>query len=143
MKVGSTNKKKSSSCKLTNSNYYFTFSHFPLTLVIFRDPINGHWAEWSSWSNCSATCDGGKRTRSRTCTDPAPLNGGRPCDGSADEDETCNEQACESKLMYSLTAYVSLTLWVSVISCHCVPSLLSQDMDSFNCTAETLVAYNV
>jgi len=53
-----------------------------------RVDINGG---WSPWSLCSASCNGG--TRSRTCTNPKP-NGpnGQNCTGSATE--ACNTQAC-------------------------------------------------
>ena len=45
---------------------------------------------WSAWSACTETCGGG--TQTRTCTNPAPVGTGAPCDGSGSE--TCNTQAC-------------------------------------------------
>lgn len=50
-------------------------------------PINGG---WSAWSACSSSCGGG--TQSRTCTDPAPANGGAACVGESSQ--VCNTQAC-------------------------------------------------
>jgi hypothetical protein len=50
--------------------------------------VNGGWTDWSA---CSAACDGGTQTRS--CTDPAPANGGADCAGS--KSQTCNTQACD------------------------------------------------
>jgi hypothetical protein len=47
---------------------------------------------WSAWSACSATCGGGTSTRS--CTNPAPSNGGASCVG--DSQQACNTQACSS-----------------------------------------------
>lgn len=44
-------------------------------------PVNGGWSDWSAWSTCSA----GKKTRTRTCTNPAPANGGADCTGSSTE----------------------------------------------------------
>ena len=46
--------------------------------------------EWSAWSACSATCGGG--TQTRTCTNPAPANGGLDCSGPSSQ--ICNTQAC-------------------------------------------------
>jgi len=50
-------------------------------------PVNGG---WSSWGSCSATCGGG--TRTRTCTDPSPANGGADCVGSSRQE--CNTNDC-------------------------------------------------
>ena len=50
-------------------------------------PVNGG---WSDWSTCSVSCGGG--TQTRTCTNPAPANGGSPCSGASSKD--CNTQAC-------------------------------------------------
>lgn len=52
-------------------------------------PVDGG---WSPWSACSASCGGGIQTR--TCTNPAPQNGGAPCVGPTTQ--ACNTQACPS-----------------------------------------------
>ncbi|XP_013414532.1 SCO-spondin [Lingula anatina] len=58
-------------------------------------PINGQWGEWCCiWSECSTTCGGGQRTRTRQCSNPAPANGGADCVGSSIEEEMCNSQPC-------------------------------------------------
>jgi len=43
---------------------------------------NGAWSEWSEWSVCNRKY---QRTRSHTCTNPAPFCGGEPCQGKATE----------------------------------------------------------
>ncbi|KJH51020.1 death domain protein [Dictyocaulus viviparus] len=53
--------------------------------------LDGRWSSWSDWSPCSPTCH---RFRSRTCTQPAPINGGRPCAGRELETMPCNEDYC-------------------------------------------------
>lgn len=41
--------------------------------------MNGNYSEWSEFTECSTTCEGGQRRRSRTCTNPPPRNGGKDC----------------------------------------------------------------
>ncbi|XP_013401718.1 hemicentin-1-like [Lingula anatina] len=50
-------------------------------------PTDGGWSNWSDWSACnvnSCTC-----SRTRTCSSPAPENGGKPCMG-----DLVNRRAC-------------------------------------------------
>ncbi|XP_078611401.1 uncharacterized protein LOC144881901 isoform X2 [Branchiostoma floridae x Branchiostoma japonicum] len=56
--------------------------------------VNGNWAAWSSWSDCTATCGDGVRTRDRTCTDPAPYGDGTECAGQGTEVEHCSIPPC-------------------------------------------------
>ncbi|XP_078573393.1 von Willebrand factor D and EGF domain-containing protein-like [Branchiostoma floridae x Branchiostoma japonicum] len=53
-------------------------------------PVDGGWTDWSPWSACSVTCGVGEQTRDRTCTNPAPANGGVDCDGLAQETQACD-----------------------------------------------------
>ncbi|XP_031555969.1 uncharacterized protein LOC116292757 [Actinia tenebrosa] len=57
-------------------------------------PIDGGFGEWGNYSRCEVTCGGGTQMRMRTCTNPAPANGGRPCTGSTTETRDCNIQPC-------------------------------------------------
>ncbi|XP_013418821.1 A disintegrin and metalloproteinase with thrombospondin motifs adt-2 isoform X2 [Lingula anatina] len=41
--------------------------------------VDGNWSDWSSWSDCSATCGSGLKTREKLCNNPAPSNGGSYC----------------------------------------------------------------
>ncbi|XP_056009334.1 SCO-spondin-like, partial [Ostrea edulis] len=56
--------------------------------------IDGAWGTWTSWGACSKTCGGGKQSRSRTCDDPKPANGGKDCSGSSADFQDCNSQDC-------------------------------------------------
>ena len=58
--------------------------------------VNGGWSAWSSYSSCSKECGGGTKTRSRSCTNPAPSNGGAYCPGDATQTSSCNTQSCPS-----------------------------------------------
>jgi hypothetical protein len=53
-------------------------------------PIDGGWTAWSGWSGCSALCGmNGLKSSTRTCTNPAPANGGADCVGSNIQSVTC------------------------------------------------------
>ncbi|KAK6316034.1 hypothetical protein J4Q44_G00135580 [Coregonus suidteri] len=57
--------------------------------VIGEQPgvIHGGWSCWSSWGSCSQS----QRSRSRTCTNPAPRRGGLHCVGLPTEHTSCEE----------------------------------------------------
>ncbi|CAH1271435.1 FCGBP [Branchiostoma lanceolatum] len=52
--------------------------------------VNGGWSAWNPLTACIGTCGVGTQTWRRTCTNPAPANGGTFCAGPADETRTCN-----------------------------------------------------
>ncbi|KAL5253104.1 hypothetical protein ACHWQZ_G015763 [Mnemiopsis leidyi] len=56
--------------------------------------VDGGYSDFGDWSECSAECGGGTQTRSRTCTNPAPANGGADCEGDSSETRECNNQGC-------------------------------------------------
>ena len=56
--------------------------------------VAGRWTNWSPWRQCSVTCGGGKKERSRSCTDPAPTHGGAACSGEATEKQDCFTSSC-------------------------------------------------
>lgn len=73
----------------TNYNSSATQDDDSCTYGQTSDPVDGGWSDWGA---CSADCGGG--TQTRTCTNPAPANGGADCQGSAQQ--SCNTQACAS-----------------------------------------------
>jgi hypothetical protein len=60
-------------------------------------PVDGGWTDYGA---CSATCGDG--TQTRTCTNPAPANGGAACVGS--ETQACSMGPCGSDLSDSTGA---------------------------------------
>ena len=58
--------------------------------------VHGGYDDWSDWGTCSETCGEGQKTRSRSCTNPAPAYGGDDCTeiGDATESQTCNDGPC-------------------------------------------------
>ncbi|XP_053387285.1 coadhesin-like [Mercenaria mercenaria] len=62
--------------------------------VLHEFVFDGAWSAWTDWGSCTVTCGGGTRTRMRTCTNPAPSNGGAICPDQSIENELCNGHAC-------------------------------------------------
>jgi len=56
-------------------------------------PVDCEVEDWSSWSECSATCGGGTRTRERKVVQE-PENGGAACQ-DREEEESCKTEPCE------------------------------------------------
>lgn len=56
----------------------------PIIHQIIFLTVNGGWSAWGAWiqCRCNGHATGGQR-RTRTCTDPHPLNGGAQCQGQA------------------------------------------------------------
>ena len=73
--------------------YTFNSSHY-LPLI-----VNGGYSSWSWWSVCSQTCGPGTESRSRSCSNPKPLYGGKQCDklGPNSQKRNCKLQNCPGK----------------------------------------------
>lgn len=56
--------------------------------------VDGAWSEWSYWTECNVTCDGGVKNRTRTCDSPQPASNGTDCVGDAVESNSCNYVTC-------------------------------------------------
>ena len=56
--------------------------------------VDGKWSKWSAFSKCSKTCGKGKKTRTRTCTNPPPSGGGKNCKGKDNQTKNCNRRKC-------------------------------------------------
>jgi len=57
-------------------------------------PIDGGFSEWSTWTTCTKTCDGGMKERRRTCSNPFPQYGGSMCYGYYIEEDSCAVGFC-------------------------------------------------
>ncbi|XP_066923379.1 SCO-spondin-like isoform X8 [Clytia hemisphaerica] len=59
-------------------------------------PVDGGYTEWSMFGPCSSLCGLGTQTRSRNCTNPIPMHGGKICaDGAVQvEGKSCKLKEC-------------------------------------------------
>nr|QGN01372.1 female cement gland secreted 3 [Lepeophtheirus salmonis] len=59
-------------------------------------PIHGEWGFWKEWSDCSASCGEGTKTRIRKCDNPKPDGNGRPCPGLSMQKGDCLNGYCSN-----------------------------------------------
>ncbi|XP_006617941.1 netrin receptor UNC5C-like isoform X1 [Apis dorsata] len=71
----------------------------PVSLTVY---VKGGWSAWSAWSECHSRCAKGGQKRTRTCTNPAPMNGGQTCMGPSTQKMDCNI-ACPAGTMEEFT----------------------------------------
>lgn len=58
-------------------------------------PVGCVLSQWSSWSDCSASCGGGVSVRNKTVLqEPEP--GGAPCPGPLEQHQICNTKRCRT-----------------------------------------------
>ena len=86
---------------------------FPYKKLIYSFSAHGGWSTWTRYSSCSASCNGGRQTRTRTCTKPSPLTGGKLCPNRKGEraaEETqrrgCNWKTCPRKSFITFSQLV-------------------------------------
>ena len=77
--------------------------------------LNGAWSPFSDWTNCSAACGPGIRTRKRVCSNL--ISDGADCLGEASQLQYCYIKLCENntQIWIVLTSVVALL----IISCWC------------------------
>ncbi|NUN04803.1 MAG: thrombospondin type-1 domain-containing protein [Bdellovibrio sp.] len=72
-------------------------------------PVNGGWSAWKDQGSCSKSCGGGLITQIRTCTNPAPANGGASCSGASSQQVACNTMACPTNSNNNISTINSTT----------------------------------
>ena len=66
---------------------------FSVSNILFLT-VDGGWGEYNEWSECTHSCDGGTRSRVRSCNNPTPTQGGAECQGESMDTEQCNTHGC-------------------------------------------------
>ncbi|XP_041098662.1 hemicentin-1 isoform X2 [Polyodon spathula] len=56
--------------------------------------VPGGYSNWMEWGPCSVTCGRGVQERIRLCNNPAPGNGGGPCEGRDRDSRSCQTARC-------------------------------------------------
>ncbi|KAH9492583.1 Hemicentin-1 [Bulinus truncatus] len=56
--------------------------------------VNGVWSLWSTWGDCSVSCNNGTRSRHRYCNQPKMMYNGVPCQGAITEQKFCLLSTC-------------------------------------------------
>ena len=72
--------------------------------------MNGGWSKWGNWSECSAACGTGTRSRVRLCDNPVPVGDGKPCTGEVKDTEPCSSDSiclCECLHLLSISLHVN------------------------------------
>ena len=59
--------------------------------------VDGGFGAWGAWGACSEPCGGGRKTKTRSCNNPPPSNGGKRCQGISSSWIQCNTQPCPGK----------------------------------------------
>ena len=95
-----------------------------LQLQALPPSVDGAWSRFTRWSACSAECGKGTQTRTRSCDNPAPLNGGAECLGSATQSRSCESGlACLTSSTGKTPIFYEFRMIVSDL-CSSVHSLL-------------------
>ena len=82
----------------------YVFSSIDLT-----NDSNQTWTDWSDWTLCDKSCEGGTQERRRVCT---KLKNGKPqCEGDKIEKRVCNMQKCPGSLLNYYCDFVTNILF--------------------------------
>ena len=79
--------------------------HIYYCLIVWNtsiETVDAVWSEYGDWTDCSETCGGGIRSRSRICSYPDVNNKGNYCVGSSEETESCNTDNCPGRCLVTV-----------------------------------------
>ena len=71
-----------------------------MVLIFSAQGFQEKWGNWVAWSECSKSCGGGSKTRTRKWEKP-PVNGAiNDCTGPKLETRSCNDIPCDISKSY-------------------------------------------
>ena len=72
--------------------------------------VNGGWSDWGPFGECDKPCGKGNKVRNRSCNNPSPEHGGKQCEGSPTNSETCKIKECSGNFMSCIRVYLMLNI---------------------------------
>ena len=128
--------KKQEGCDLSSTNRELTNSDISLLNKMYcANKVDGSWAEWSEFSSCSNEKDGisvckrkkvnicitelltDMQVQVRSCEDPAPTNGGNPCNGESDMFENCSPDETDPMNNINCVLTGGWSMWSEASTC--------------------------
>ena len=101
------------------SKYFKLSVHPRLKFTVPPVPVNCKWGDWST-GQCSRSCGGGQRTKTRKKT--VEEKHGGTCTGTASDSEACNTQGCSGNRAFVILKNIYLLAIISTIvkpkTCH-------------------------
>ena len=91
--------------------YFWSYGSTPFLIAA----IDCEWHPWSFWEECSRTCGGGERQKTRSVR-VQEQHGGAVCSGNNTEKESCNNHPCR-KFQYSPTYPKARSFSITLESC--------------------------
>ncbi len=80
---------------------------FKLNKLLLVTILAGQWSEWSTFSACSAICEGGVMVQ---CKRPVPSHASLPCPGSTTQVLACNTAPCGATILMNTLKTVFLNM---------------------------------
>ncbi|KAK0403268.1 hypothetical protein QR680_016824 [Steinernema hermaphroditum] len=74
-----------------------------------------YWSEWGEWEQCSASCGGGRQTRSRKCLAQFVFL----CDGYVNEERPCATEPCPDVQVAATHSVPAWSEWSDWSECSC------------------------
>ena len=89
-----------------------------MLVTMLYTQVHGHWSSWTVIPGmCSVTCGTGTGPSTRTCTNPAPSNGGMSCSGLEEDVVPCDSGVvCPGKIILTLEKYLLLALILQLMA---------------------------